>query len=655
VSRGTVRGTFPVRTHGSVLGLLAFILLNIYTAPGVTRDATSLPPVEIWRDLPTVNETYNIAASGSTVWWHSSDQLFRYNRQTGAITTYTSANGLLPGAIYSLAIDQQGVVWVGGAVGISRYDGAGWSYVRAGDGSDLDVTALTLSSDGTLWASIAGQLFRYDGSWRHMPFDAITNPTNICSPSMSDVEVAGSHIWKVAPGAATCYFDGTVWDLYPIEGESFSAREVALSPDGALWFGWAAHKSNYGHGRLTPAGGWSLSVIPIQELVEGTGGLAIGANGHVYVASPSGVNRFDGQSWSAVGGFDYSPTYHHDLALAPDNSIWASGRLVNWYDGSRWRTVLAAPFGQPLLALDDGRLWFVDPLRRMGLAYYDGQQWRRYSKADGAPHNGASHAVMDGNGDFWFAMETEGDVNGIPPVGLARFDGTHWQHFPVGGDIPGRFVYGMTVDGAGDVWIGYYGAGISTYKNGGWQHFSQGSGILSEWVTGIYAEGDTIWVRYSGTDTISSLVGNEWTHYSSDELPDYIWGFFDSDAAGQVWAAGTNGLSWFDGATWQMTPYPAGFPGFEPSGHGIDKQGRHWVIVGSSRYEYQGRLVNLFKYDGNTWTPYGQEITALGDLKGPVIVSPNGNDLYVVAERGVVKLADIFQPTDQLFLPVVRR
>lgn len=643
-----------MRIHGLVLGLLAFILLNVNTAPGATRDATPLPAIDIWRDLPTVNETYNIATYGDTVWWHSSDQLFRYNRQTAAFTTYTSANGLLRGTIYALTIDLHGVVWVGTEWGISRFDGARWSYVRASDGSPLPVTALTVSSDGTLWASMAGELYRYDGSWHRMPFDEITNPYNYCSPSMTDVEVVGGRIWKVARGDVTCFFDGVVWDLYPVAGESFSASEIAASPDGTLWFGWVYQQGNYGHGRLTPSGGWSLYVIPLDEIVQDTGGLAIGANGHVYVASLSGVNRFDGLSWSAVGAFDYGPTYHHDLAIAADNTIWASGRLVNWYDGSRWRTVLGAPFGQPLLALDDGRLWFFDSLRRLGLAYYDGQRWQRYSKANGVPHNGASHAVMDGNGDFWFALATDGDVNGIPPVGIARFDGTHWQYFPAGGDIPGYFVYGMTVDGDGDVWIGYYGAGISTYKNGSWQHFRQGSGILSDWVLGIHAQGDTIWVKYGGTGYISSLTGSEWTHYSPDELPDNIWGMFASDSAGQVWSAGTNGLSRFDGATWQMTPYPAGFPGFAPGGYAIDEQDQHWVIVSGYRYEYRGRPVNLFKYDGDSWTPSGQEITRLGDLKGPVFASPSGNHLYVVAERGIVEHLGAFQPTTQLFLPMMR-
>ena len=74
--------------------LLAFVLLIAHTAPGAAQSVETLPTIEVWRDLPTVTESYNIATSGNLVWWHTINQLFRYNRQTGAITTFTRANGL---------------------------------------------------------------------------------------------------------------------------------------------------------------------------------------------------------------------------------------------------------------------------------------------------------------------------------------------------------------------------------------------------------------------------------------------------------------------------------------------------------------------------------------------------------------------------------
>jgi len=520
------------------------------------------------------------------------------------------------------------------------------------DGSNLYVMTLVVARDGTLWATMGGQLYRYDGSWHHMPFDQTTNPDGICSPAADDVELdQRGRIWLVRAGNPTCYFDGGEWKLYTYGGVSFSAHEVAIAPDGTLWFGWAYQNNQLGHVRLTPGGEWTLFPVSSEQTSYGTGGLEVSSNGEVYVSTLSGVNRFDGNTWASIGQLDYSPASNHDLALAPDNTVWVAGRLMHWHNGAGWQTVLPGPFGELLLALDDGRLWFKDPNRRLGLAYYDGNRWRRFSTSNGLPRNGATHGVVDGNGDFWFALDTDTPS----AAGVARFDGTSWTHFPAGQHLPNREIEDMAVDEAGDVWLAYYyGGGIYTYKGGAWQNYTTEDGLRSEAVADIHVQGDTLWIRYRGSNYISALRNGEFTHYGFDELPYPPAVLFANDPDGNVWATGILGLNSFDGVSWTGLPYPSGFSDFSPRAFAIDEIGRLWLGIVDYRYSYQGRLVNIFKHDGSRWTAYGQEITRLGDLSGFIVASPRSSRIFFIAERGTVQLT-LFQPTDQVFLPFLRR
>src|SRR5690606_26833012 len=118
------------------------------------------------------------------------------------------------------------------------------------------------------------------------------------------------------------------------------------------------------------------------------------------------------------------------------------------------------------------------------------------------------------------------------------------------------------------------GGGMYTYKSGVWQNYTTEDGLLSDAVAGIHVQGDTLWIRYLGSNYISALRDGEFTHYGPDDLP-YPPGYlFANDPAGNVWATGTSGLSSFDGTSWTGLAYPGGFSDFFPRAFAIDALGR---------------------------------------------------------------------------------
>src|SRR5688572_14134704 len=128
------------------------------------------------------------------------------------VTAWTEQDGLPPGAIWSLAQDASGFLWIGADAGLLRFDGArfvtwdslggpalqpgpvqvlcvasdGSLWLAHGEGgvsriqrdkvtffdtdeglSDATVTSLLQDTDGVMWASGSGGVHRFDGArWR---------------------------------------------------------------------------------------------------------------------------------------------------------------------------------------------------------------------------------------------------------------------------------------------------------------------------------------------------------------------------------------------------------------------------------------------------------------------------------------------------------
>jgi len=68
-------------------------------------------------------------------------------------TNLTVNDGLAGNIIYSIAQDDEGVLWIGTNHGLSRYDGQSWHNYGIHDGLlDVNVYAISITPDGSIWA-----------------------------------------------------------------------------------------------------------------------------------------------------------------------------------------------------------------------------------------------------------------------------------------------------------------------------------------------------------------------------------------------------------------------------------------------------------------------------------------------------------------------
>lgn len=85
--------------------------------------------------------------------------------QSGELTYWTTADGLVDNRIKSMLAASDGTIWIGTRRGVSHWDGnrwQGWEHLGYPDPDGLVVYELYETSDGTIWAATSEDLAKWD-------------------------------------------------------------------------------------------------------------------------------------------------------------------------------------------------------------------------------------------------------------------------------------------------------------------------------------------------------------------------------------------------------------------------------------------------------------------------------------------------------------
>ncbi len=316
--------------------------------------------------------------------------------QTGEWTVYNTGNSGLPyDGVTALAIDGQGIVWVGtgrwwahAGGGLARFDGTNWTVYHTGNSGlpDYDHVSLSIDRDGSIWSGTEDGLSKFDGkSWtvyKTHNSGLLSNRTG--APAFDG---AGNAWIATYPDGGLARFDGKSWTVYRTDNSGLPHNfvcDVAIGTRGDIW--------------------------------AGTFG--------------GGVARFDGQNWT-VYNTGNSRLPHNDVSfLAADTvgSVWAGtyGGGMAKFDGTGWIPYTVANSGLP-----DNWIWnlSVDPQNNVwagtkaGLARFDGSRWTVYNKGNsGLPDNNVYCAAFDAQGRIWIGTQ-DGGLAVLRPQPAIDFNG----------------------------------------------------------------------------------------------------------------------------------------------------------------------------------------------------------------------------------------
>ena len=277
------------------------------------------------------------------------------------------------GGISSIVADPEGGVWVlahdpeaAASVPPSQdqrtlvhFDGSSWSQTPV-PGAIGEIPwwrgMLAVAPDGGVWVAGMSGVARYDpdGQWR--TFGAADGLPAEPREELRSVVVAGDEVVVVSSVGAH-RFDGT--QFVPLWSDPASVQRlpgplVAVSRDevwapGRRYGGWWRHRN----------GAWE-PVGPQEDATEAMGfeSGVVASDGAVWVPTPVGLVRVDGDDWTVMSERD---TSRQQLAAGPDGSVWAieGGTVVRLdADGSRTPLDYLPGFSPERLAVGpDGALW----------------------------------------------------------------------------------------------------------------------------------------------------------------------------------------------------------------------------------------------------------------------------------------------------------
>jgi ligand-binding sensor domain-containing protein len=262
------------------------------------------------------------------------------------------------------------------------------------------------------------------------------------------------------------------------------------------WRSWAAANNVLAvalfNGQLASGGpggvtGWNFADgSPARRLTTGNGLpdpnvealLADDQTHSLWIGTAAGLVAFDGQHtklYDQSNGLDsdtvtaLARTKRGLLAGTTYSNVDGGG--LNLFDNDHWQRVAGFPSAAQSdttpdrlsttvsAILEDSKgVWWIGTTN--GLGRYDGQAWKRYSKADGLPDNDITSLVEVG-GAIWAG--TSG--------GPARLEGSA---FVAAVEAQGQGIRGMFLAQNGDLWLGADGAIFRRPANGDrWQSYDR--------------------------------------------------------------------------------------------------------------------------------------------------------------------------------------
>jgi ligand-binding sensor domain-containing protein len=252
------------------------------------------------------------------------------------------------------------------------------------------------------------------------------------------------------PGSGLSRFDGQDWQHFLDDAE---VNVLAVGPDGSLWAGVGCDVQRFdGIAWKTVLG--CAEVLPPGNILD----IAFTPDGASWVANGFGLARFDGRSWKVHDRLINS------LEVVPDGTLWMNGWeglrdsfYVARFDGENWTIYSTSDsFPGPFVVravTPDGLVWGTVPER--GLASFDGQSWTNreswtvYTEADGLPLDNVNVLVVAPDGALWVGTNS----------GAARFDSESppdkaWTRYTTDNGLASNTIRAIAFGPDGEGWFG---------------------------------------------------------------------------------------------------------------------------------------------------------------------------------------------------------
>lgn len=447
-------------------------------------------------------------------------------------TIYTTDNSELPSnTVRDIVVDKDGTIIFGTPKGLARFDGSKWEiqdlrtffnnkfldfFVKQ---NDIDILSMAIDYQGVLWVGTRGRgIFRVHGNSK-IVFNAKNSP--LTSDYVRDIYIdADDNKWFITG------FSNQNWkDVFTINDEVPEAQRY----QGVVMYG-EPNYSKYSDWKI-----YNRYTIPVKNALSNA--LLEDKDGKVYAATSRGLCKIDPQTmdFEKQEG-EGTGLIFQKMAFAPNGDWWGAtingAKIFSIKDG-KWQ--LYDKKNNPIDAkkyLDvaptkDG-IWTAD---YKNIVFFDGKTTKKYGKKEGVPGGMARSIIVDKSGKVWagtmkgvgmydgnkwttynkketgltgnevwsLAEGKNGEIIVGTRRGLDIFDGEKWEHIRKFGKMTYSVtVTAITTDDKGRIWVGTYAHGIFMYDGTNWEHYNgENSGMYLRQVNDLMVKDNELWIAAS--------------------------------------------------------------------------------------------------------------------------------------------------------------
>lgn len=421
--------------------------------------------------------------------------------QAGKLRNWSTADGLPPGVIWSLAQDGPRL-WAAGIGGLALFDGGRWQRMGPGQGfTARKVDSVFVHADGTVAAFTEQGLFlRAPGATRFAP--PLPGPSTRQRPAQ--------------------YGNGPVWYLeqrgiraldslahYQQTGRWVFRQRAAVTGSmladsrGALWFddvGKLLRHADPLNAGDRPGGGYAPGVEQFS-VAQGLSGAIVyhmmeDAQGNIWVATNGGLDRF--RAANAVE-LPLPTLYRARLLAGPDGSVLISDGNQAWRlnAGGATRSLPAAAGTMAMATAPDGSVWLATA-RALRHVTADGARLLAEIPypPDVAPADNIRAVAAGRDGALWLVASGRGV--------LRHADGA-WQRLPALPEGGRKTPISVLQDSRGWVWIGYENNQVALVEGDKVRLYGAAQGLAAGKVSVLLEHGGAIWA--GGSDGLARLSG----------------------------------------------------------------------------------------------------------------------------------------------------
>lgn len=201
-------------------------------------------------------------------------------------------DSLLSLQVLSVAVDESNVVWIGTAKGVSRLEDGALTHYTTWDGlAGSEIRDITVDKEDVKWFATNGGVSSFDGQdWR-----SFGRADGLISEEVTSIAIDSENVKWFGTKGGLSRFDGSAWVSFTLRDglPALEINQVAVGPEGDVWVG-----TDRGVGRFDGRT-WQIHHQQDGLASNSVSSVAIDQNGVVWCGTSKGLSVFDGRVWDS--------------------------------------------------------------------------------------------------------------------------------------------------------------------------------------------------------------------------------------------------------------------------------------------------------------------------------------------------------------------